>query len=200
MKAPSATMGREQAVRTLLARIAAHDGAALSELYERYAPALLGVGMRILRDRSAAHQVVEGVFARLWREARAEPGPEASVAAWLVVRVRNAAVDRRRAVRKLPPLARYRPDPLQNSFAWLPRPEDVARLEERRDLLKKIVNQLPKPQRQALELAVFEGDTEAEIAAKLGEPLGRVQAALRAGMRFLRHRLHAVLGTWAVNI
>jgi RNA polymerase sigma-70 factor (ECF subfamily) len=193
-------MAEEQTARTFLARIAAHEEAALGELYDRYAPALLGVVWRILRDRSAAHQMVEDVFVRLWHEARQEPGLETSVAAWLVVMARNAAVDRRRAERKLPPLARSRPDPLQNSFAWLPRPEEITRLEERRDLLKKVVNQLPKPQRKALELAVFGGYTEAEIAAKLGELRGRVQAALRAGMRFLRHRQRAVLGTWAVNI
>jgi RNA polymerase sigma-70 factor (ECF subfamily) len=113
---------------------------------------------------------------------------------------RHAAVQRRRGEQKLPPLARSQPDPLQKSFAWLPRSEEIARLEERRDLLRKVVNQLPKPQRHALELAVFEGHPEAEIAAKLGEPLGRVRAVLRAGMRFLRHRQRAVLGTWAVNI
>jgi RNA polymerase sigma-70 factor (ECF subfamily) len=193
-------MAEERTAGTLLARIAEHDGAALAELYQRCAPALLGMVRRILGERGAAHQVVEDVFVRLWHEARHDPHQEASVAAWLVVVARNAAVDRRRAERKLPPLAHSRPDPLEKSFAWLPRPQEITRLEERRELLRKVVNQLPKPQRQALELAVLEGHTEAEIAAKLGEPLGRVRATLRAGMRFLRHRLRAVLGTWAVNI
>ena len=113
---------------------------------------------------------------------------------------RNAAIERRRAERQLPALARRPPRASQYLFSRLPRPEEIARLEERRELLKKVVNQLPQPQRYALELAVFEGYTEAEIAEKLGEPLGRVQAALRAGMRFLRHRLRAVMGTWAANI
>ncbi len=193
-------MAEESTAGTFLARIAEHDEAALGELYDRSAPALLGMVLRILPERSAAHQVVEDVFVRLWHEARHHPRPDASVAAWLVVMARNAAVDRRRAEQKLPPLARSQPDPLQESFAWVPRSEEITRLEERRELLRKVVNQLPKPQRKALDLAVFGGYTEAEIAAKLGEPLGRVQAALRAGMRFLRHRLRAVLGTWAVNI
>jgi RNA polymerase sigma-70 factor (ECF subfamily) len=193
-------MAEERTTGTLLARIAKHDATALAELYDRCAPALLGMVRRILAEPGAVHQVVEDVFVRLWHEARHDPHQEASVAAWLVVMARNAAVDRRRVEGKLPPLARSRPDPLEKSFGWLPRPEEIARLEERRELLRKVVNQLPKPQRQALELAVFEGHTEAEIAAKLGEPLGRMQATLRAGMRFLRQRRRAVLGTWAVNI
>jgi RNA polymerase sigma-70 factor (ECF subfamily) len=193
-------MAEKATTRTLWARIAEHDEAALGELYDRCAPALLGMVLRILPEHSAALQVVEDVFVRLWREARHHPCQDASVAAWLVVMARHAAVQRRRGEQKLPPLARSQPDPLQKSFAWLPRSDEIARLEERRDLLRKVVNQLPKPQRHALELAVFEGHPEAEIAAKLGEPLGRVRAVLRAGMRFLRHRQRAVLGTWAVNI
>jgi RNA polymerase sigma-70 factor (ECF subfamily) len=84
--------------------------------------------------------------------------------------------------------------------AWLPWPEQIARLDERLVLLRKVAGQLPKAQRQALNLAVFAGYTEAEMAEMLGEPLGKVRTALRAAVTFLRHRLHAVVGTWAANI
>jgi RNA polymerase sigma-70 factor (ECF subfamily) len=83
---------------------------------------------------------------------------------------------------------------------WLPRPEDIALAEARLDLLQKAFDQMPKPQRRALELAVFEAYNESEIAAQLGEPLGKVSAGLRAAFTFLRHRQHAVLGTWTADI
>jgi RNA polymerase sigma-70 factor (ECF subfamily) len=83
---------------------------------------------------------------------------------------------------------------------WLPRPKDIALAEARLDLLQKAFDQMPKPQRQALELAVFEAYNESEIAAQLGEPLGKVSAGLRAAFTFLRHRQHAVLGTWTADI
>ena len=86
------------------------------------------------------------------------------------------------------------------SLACLPQPDEIAALEERRELLKKVMKQLPAAQREALDLAVFDGYTEVEIAEKLGETLGRTKTALRAALRFLRHRLRAVLGTWAANI
>jgi RNA polymerase sigma-70 factor (ECF subfamily) len=193
-------MTQELTAEALVARIARHEETALGELYDRCAPRLLGMALRILPDRSAAEQVIEDVFVRLWQEARHHPPQDASVAVGLVIAARNAAIRRRRAEHKMPPLSSAGQDSLRKSLAWLPRPEQIALLDERRELLNKVLNQLPKPQRHALELAVFEGYTEAEIAAKLGEPLGRVQAALRAGMRFLRHRLRAVLGTWAANI
>ena len=83
---------------------------------------------------------------------------------------------------------------------WIPRPEDIALVEARLGLLQRAFNQMPKPQRRALELAVFDAYTESEIAAQLGEPLGKVNAGLRAGFTFLRHRQHAVLGTWTADI
>ena len=66
--------------------------------------------------------------------------------------------------------------------------------------MNRVMKEMPQRQRETLDLTVFKGYTETEIAQKLGEPLGRVKSELRAGMRFLRHRLRAVLGTWAATI
>jgi RNA polymerase sigma-70 factor (ECF subfamily) len=193
-------MAEEQASETLIARVAEHDEEALGEIYARFAPGLLGMLLRILPHRDSAEEVIDNVFLRLWKEAPRYPREGASLAAWLVIMARRTAIDLRRAQRKLPALSRNHLCPVDASFAWLPRPEVIARLEERRELLKKLFHQLPKPQRAALEMMVFKGQTEEEIAARLSEPLGRVRSGLRAGMRFLRHRLRVVLGTWAANI
>jgi RNA polymerase sigma factor (sigma-70 family) len=83
---------------------------------------------------------------------------------------------------------------------WMPRPEDIASVDARLGLLQRAFHQMPKPQRRTLELAVFDAYTESEIAAQLGEPLGKVNAGLRAAFTFLRHRQHAVLGTWTADI
>ena len=83
---------------------------------------------------------------------------------------------------------------------WMPRAEDIALVDARMGLLQRAFNQMPKPQRHALELALFGGYTESEIAEQLGEPLGKVNAGLRAAFTFLRHRQHAVLGTWTADI
>jgi RNA polymerase sigma-70 factor (ECF subfamily) len=185
---------------SLLARVAERDEAALVELHARLAPMLLGLVSRIALDTGHAAAAVEETFVRLWREAPRFAREEASVTAWLVVMTRRVAVDQRRQRDGGIP---QRKDPLAvlaGSYAWLPRPEEMARLEARRELLTKVINQLPKPQRAALEFAVFEGLGEEEIAQRLGEPLGRVRSALRAGMRFIRHRMRAVLGTWSANI
>jgi RNA polymerase sigma-70 factor (ECF subfamily) len=183
----------------LLARIATRDSGALGELYARLAPGLLGLTLRVLPYRAVAADVIEKTFLHAWHEAGNFPRGGASVAAWLTMTARRLAVEARRDRQGLPALPSSQARPVVD-YLWLPRPEDVTRIEERRELLRKVLNQLPKAQRAMLELAVLEGYTEEEVAAQLGEPLGRVQSGLRAGMRFLRHRLRAVLGTWSANI
>jgi RNA polymerase sigma-70 factor (ECF subfamily) len=84
--------------------------------------------------------------------------------------------------------------------AWLPQPKEITLIDDRLTLLHKVIDQLPQPQRQALELAVFGGMSESEIAAEVGEPLGKVQRSLRAAVTFVKHRRRAVCGTWAANI
>lgn len=191
-------MLQEFSAEALLKRVAEHDSGALAELYDHFAPGLLGLAMRILGDREAAEEVLEDVFHRLWSEARRLSREHVSVAAVLYLTARARAVERLRAERRLPPLARSQPD--LKGLAWLPRPQEIAPVDERRELLKKVIQQLPKPQREALDWVVLEGMTETEIARKLGDTPARVRTGLLAGMRFLRHRLAAVLGTWAANI
>jgi RNA polymerase sigma-70 factor (ECF subfamily) len=184
----------------LLARVAGRDADALGELYDSLAPSLFGMLLRILGERSAAEEVLDDVFVELWNHASGFARQRSSVPARLAAMARHAATRRVRFQRMPRPVELDDCGFVRFSLSCLPQPDEIAALEQRRDLLKKVMKQLPEAQRQALELAVFEGYTEAEIAAKLGEPLGRTKSALRAALRFLRHRLRAVLGTWTANI
>ena len=222
----------------LLAQVAGRDVEALENLYDQFAPSLLGILLRMLTSKSDAESALEGVFLRLWREAPDLVRAQGSVAAWLVLMARQAGLERVRAKRagaaiSAPSQGRKshrkaekpadssinagpggrkpgKPSPTKRGphtgfvlaapQLWLPSPEDIALAEARLDLLQRAFDQMPKPQRRALELAVFEAYNESEIAAELGEPLGKVSAGLRAAFTFLRHRQHAVLGTWTADI
>lgn len=184
----------------LLERIAARDKGALLDLYARFAPVLLGVARQVAGHPREAAEAVEETFVRLWRQAPHFPHEPVSVAAWLVAEGRRAAMQRRQANK----VAKSRPDgslsPTSLSYAWLPRPDDVVKLESKRELLMKALLQLPRQQQAVLALAVWEGLTEEAIAEKTGEPLAKVQSSLRAAMRFIRHRMRVVLGTWSAQI
>ena len=98
-------MSEELPAEELLARVAQHDVAALSELYDRYAPRVYGLMAHILPSRDTAEEILQEVFVRLWSESPSLSQEGRSVVAWLVVTAREAAVDRLRALRKNAPNA-----------------------------------------------------------------------------------------------
>jgi RNA polymerase sigma-70 factor (ECF subfamily) len=52
--------------------------------------------------------------------------------------------------------------------------------------IRCVLKDMPAPQRNALEMAYFEGYSHAEIAQKTGEPLGTIKTRIRAGLMLLR--------------
>ena len=157
---------------------------------------VLGVIERILDHSAESEQVLEDVFAELWRESGSGWDGETSVAAWLMFRARRAALDRLKG--RAPSSARRAI--AADRVAWAPEAEAIRRIEQHRPLLAKVLNQLPREQTESLDLVVFGGRAENEVAEQLHQPLAKVKSELRAAARFLRHRRHAVVGSWAVNI
>lgn len=193
-------MVQEPTAEQLVVAIAQRDEATFGRFYDQYAPQIYGMICEIVEDRGAAREVLREAFVRLWKEARHIDTGRVSVEAWLTLTARARAVDRQRAHSGLQPLAQSRMEFLLKSDSWLPGPEEIAHVETRRSLLEKIANRLPAPQSRLVEMTVFKGLSEAEIAEQLGEPPGKIESELRAGLRFLRHRLRAVLGTWTADI
>ncbi len=179
--------------RELVARAATGDERAMTDLYDRYGGVLYTVAYRVVGQRADAEEVVVEAFAQAWREAGRFEASRGSVAAWLTMIARSRALDLVRARGRRDRLAasaavsgmdvgRMAADPGAS-------PTDNAEADERRRMVRQAMEGLSPPQRQAIELAFFEGLSQSEIAARLNEPLGTVKTRVRLGMQKLRESL-----------
>jgi RNA polymerase sigma-70 factor (ECF subfamily) len=172
----------------LIEKVMAGDEAAFSIIYDRYSSMMFGMLMRVLRDHQAAQEVLQDVFLQLWRGADRFDAARGSLAVWLLVIGRNRAISRLRS-RAGQELLEVEPGDYANSIAS---PQNVENEASRRELIGRVMvalAQLPAEQKEAVELACFEGLTQTEIAAKTGSPLGTVKTRVRAAMESLKRIL-----------
>ena len=187
---PLATAPRDErlADQAALARLARGDQSALAELYDRHARPIYSLALRILREQADAEDIVQEVFAQAWNQAARFDTSRGAVAAWLLMMARSRAIDRLRA-------RRSRPETASDAEAVERMPDAAVRQDlqllssEQVGMLKTALNGLPAPQREALELAYYEGLTHTEIADRLSEPLGTVKTRIRQAVIRLREAL-----------
>jgi len=168
----------------LIRQMAEGDAEAFARFYDRYAPLIYPLILRILPDPTDAAECLQDVFWESRQRARTYDAERASPDAWLVTQARERAIDRMRGARRRRDAA-----PLGTS----PRPrlaEATAPLERSaavdRSVLMRAFERLPDPQREALELAYYGGLTQTEITARLKQPLGTVKTRLRLALDRLR--------------
>src|SRR5690606_16907144 len=68
----------------LLVRSASGDRVAFAELYDRVSPQVIGVALRVLRDRALAGEVAQGVLTEVWQKASRFDPDRGSAAGWIV--------------------------------------------------------------------------------------------------------------------
>jgi RNA polymerase sigma-70 factor (ECF subfamily) len=173
-----------------MARAAAADERAMTELYDRYGTLVYTVAYRIVGQRADAEEVVVDAFTQAWREAARFEAERGSVAAWLTMIARSRALDLVRARGRRERLAADAAAGTDGDGGEPDAPaSDRAEDDERRWVVKLALEGLSAPQRQAIELAFFEGLSQSEIAERLNEPLGTVKTRVRLGMQKLRESL-----------
>jgi RNA polymerase sigma-70 factor, ECF subfamily len=173
----------------LIQRIAAGDREAFARLYDRYAALVFTFAMRLLRARSEAEDLLQEVFLQVWRQSNNYQPERGSPEAWIITMTRSRAIDKLRSLRRREEGAAALP--ARAAVEGGGRDDSGAGAAEVRVMVQSALTQLPEAQRRVLELAYFDGLTQSEIAARLGEPLGTVKTRLRAGLERLRQFLGA---------
>ena len=188
-----APIEKDASDEALMSALASGQQDAIGLLYARYAPTVLGMAAQAL-GRPTAEDIVQEVFLAVWKNAPTYDPKRGTVRSWLLqIAHYRIANELRRRSRHPEILA----DPEGERLASLPEP-GPGQSEEvwnayRHSALRRALEELPPPQRQALGLAFFEQLSHDEIASALKLPLGTAKSRIRAGLRTLRLRLAPVV-------
>lgn len=180
---------KEPSDEALVSEVAQGDSAALEILYDRYAPVIMGIALKVTADQAVAEDVLQETFWRVWRYAVTYKPQLGSFAAWAFRIARNLVVDIHRRQNSRPQALGDDPPDIDQT----PDPEaDVAEQAQsffKHGQVRTAMATLPAGQRQVIEMAYFWGMTRKEIADATGESLGTIHTRARLGLQKLRREL-----------
>ena len=181
--------------RLLVGRVVRGDEIALAALYDRWADRVYSIAAHVLSGSDQADDVVERTFSQIWKDAARYDAERGSVAAWIVTIARSHALTMRRTETR-----RIRHDELRSQFlldeGTVTAASPLQKLEagEDRQAVQKAMSRLPDEQERVVRMTFFEGLTQAEIADRLGIPLGTVKTRVRLAFSKLRRTLGGLRG------
>lgn len=167
----------------MIEQLRSRDPAGLATAYDRYGKLAYSLFLRTTRDRTAAEDLVQELFIRVWNRAGKFDPAKGSFGTWILAIARNMAIDHARSAdaafkARLCSLEVVDPERFARSASA---PESVI------DCAKAITaSKINDNERRVLELAYFEGLSQSEIAARMNQPLGTVKSWTRSGLERLR--------------
>ena len=181
---------RDASDGTLVVAIGRWREDALAEAFRRHAGAVFALAKRVLGDGTAAEEVVQEVFLRLWNAPDRFDPERGTLRSYLLAQAHGRAVDQLRSES-----ARRRREE-REARATAVAGYDVEH--EVSDLIlgehvRGALGVLPDAERKAIELAYFRGLTYREVATRLGQPEGTVKSRIRSGLKRMQGQL-ATLG------
>ena len=174
----------------LVHRLLQNDVGSFEQLYDRHSRLVYSVVLRILQQAGTAEEVVQDVFLQLWRNASQYDTARGPFVPWLLTLARNRALDTLRLKSERQRRVEDQKDELP-SVVVLPQYEKVIDEKRRAERVRSLISALQPRQKQAIELAYFQGLSHTEIAKELQEPLGTVKSWIRNGLIRLKEGLEA---------
>jgi RNA polymerase sigma-70 factor, ECF subfamily len=172
-------------IEILIGRVALGDRAAFRALYAATSAKLFGVGLRVLKNRTDAEDVLQEAFMKIWHNAAKYQVSGYSPMTWLIAIMRNQAIDRLRA---------RRPDSAgleeAHEIADLSAtPEQHVVMGGEADRLRLCLEKLSPGRAEAVKAAYMEGYSYQELADRLQQPINTVRTWLRRSLISLRQCL-----------
>ncbi len=165
---------------------ASGDNRALKALYDVEAPRMLGVAMRLLKRQSLAEDAVHDAFVSIWSKAASFNADLGGGRGWMYAILRNRGLNMLRGEDRIDFT-----DDLE-SFGLASddeSPEDAMSRLSDASALRRCLQTLDEPKRNAIVLAYMHGLSHGELAGRLGVPLGTMKSWIRRGLLALKECL-----------
>jgi RNA polymerase sigma-70 factor, ECF subfamily len=168
-----------------LAAFRAGDANGVRAVYREYGRLVYTVAYRTLASRELAEEATQQTFVKAWQSA-AGFEPTRELGPWLATIARRTAIDlyRREARRRTEPLAEGAAEPA----SVVDLPEGVERAYDVWTV-RQAIDALPDDEREIVRLQHLEELTQAEVADRLGLPVGTVKSRSFRAHRRLAERL-----------
>ena len=186
----------KQSDQFLIDKICERDAEAFETLWARYSTAVRRHIMHTVRDESAAEDLVQEAFLRIWTSAEQWDG-RGKFKAWFFRIATNLALNHLRTVRRrkqqpleIPPddfddADESAPDPDWMIDTSINSPDVMLEQAEQSNLLWRLVEELPAEKREVLHLLYLKDLNLREVAAEIGIPEGTVKSRLHYSIKRL---------------
>ena len=174
----------------LAAAVKDGDRTAFREVYNRYNKQLYFTAMQYLRHREMAEDAVQDIFIKLWLK-KNTLNPALSIKAFMVTCLKNHVLNMIRSNKKK--IANTfelteADHPITNCTA------DEIQMNEYRKIMHDGVNSMPDQKKRVFEMKVFMGESNREVAAKLGISINTVKVHYYHSRQFMKSYLKKEAG------
>lgn len=182
---------RSTRLTELLARVGLADQRAFQALYRETSAHLYAVALRIVREPSAAEEILQEAYVNVWHHAGRYDAALSQPLTWLTAIVRNRCLDllRRRELDTVTLSSEDEDGAAIDIADDGPSPAELLLRGAAAHSVRACVETLEAGPRQAIALAFFQGLSHGELAVHLHEPLGTVKSWVRRGLERLKRCL-----------
>jgi RNA polymerase sigma-70 factor (ECF subfamily) len=173
-----------------MARVQQGDEAAFAQLYDLHADVVYSIAMKLLASETAATEVMQEVFCKVWSASRQYDPGLGKVVAWIITITRHQCLNRLRSDQRRDTAHRHAA--AEENTAITPAPEDFLIRHETAAIVRASLESLPPDQGEAIRLAFFQNLTHESAAAALDVPLGTLKARIRRGLQRLQEQLQFI--------
>jgi RNA polymerase sigma-70 factor (ECF subfamily) len=171
---------------SILQRIAGGDPDGVRECIDQYGALVWRLARRLSRTTADAEDATQEIFVQLWRQAARFDDSLGSEQTFVAMIARRRLIDRLRKTNAEPAMDSSI-ELLHCIATYEPCSTSETCIEVRRAM--EALAELRSEHRQVIELGILEGLTHAEIAKRLGLPLGSVKSIIRRGLMCVRERM-----------